>query len=220
MAGTWRVAKSLLVLRDQIDALYPGRNKASDGTIGDASHAAGPSDHNPDSQGVVAALDLTHDPAHGLDIVELGEKLRLSRDPRIKYVIAKDKAFEPAKFGWDWQKYSGNPNEHTNHIHISVNTHNYDDQTKWSIGGQVMKQEAAEKLVSWAYRRVTKVDPDQQQAAYWVKRIREDANKAWELLYALQPLYAELEGQIAELKKTNCTADERAFLDSLQRITR
>lgn len=43
----WRVAKSLLVLRDQVNKMAPNRNKASDGTIGDETHQSHNSDHNP-----------------------------------------------------------------------------------------------------------------------------------------------------------------------------
>ncbi|HKV33547.1 MAG TPA: hypothetical protein VJP89_04485, partial [Pyrinomonadaceae bacterium] len=59
----WRVAKSLLRLREQINELAPNRSKASDGTIGDAAHASRKSDHNPwvkdGSIGVVTAMDIT-----------------------------------------------------------------------------------------------------------------------------------------------------------------
>lgn len=66
----WRVAKSLLILRDQINQYAPHRNKASDGTIGDEHHAHTNSDHNPQvldgNIGVVTAIDITHDPAQGV----------------------------------------------------------------------------------------------------------------------------------------------------------
>jgi|HigsolmetaAR201D_1030396.scaffolds.fasta_scaffold15936_2 hypothetical protein len=47
----WRLARSLEQLRRQIDAAYPGRSKASDGTIGDVAHSQRNSDHNPDAYG-------------------------------------------------------------------------------------------------------------------------------------------------------------------------
>src|SRR5215212_9158416 len=40
-APSWRAAKSLLTLRTQINQKAPNRNKASDGTIGDARHCGG-----------------------------------------------------------------------------------------------------------------------------------------------------------------------------------
>jgi hypothetical protein len=37
---------------------------------------------------VVTALDVTHDPANGVDPGALAETLRTSRDPSIKYIIS------------------------------------------------------------------------------------------------------------------------------------
>jgi len=130
----WRVAESLLTLRRQVDAMAPGRNKSSDGTIGDASHQARNSDHNPNADGVVTALDITNDPAHGVDAPALGEMLRLSEDERIKYVISNARIFSSKISPWKWRPYSG-PNAHTEHIHISVvgDEPEYDDPSPWQI---------------------------------------------------------------------------------------
>jgi hypothetical protein len=77
--ATWRVSKRLEKLRAQVNAAAPGRSKASEGTKGDDAHAARRSDHNPDSKGIVRALDITHDPKNGVDSEKLAEALRLSR---------------------------------------------------------------------------------------------------------------------------------------------
>ena len=84
----FRVAKSLLALRDQVDASAPHRDKSSDGTIGDLSHQSRKSDHNPIASGVVTAMDITNDPAHGVVARDIAEMLRISQDLRIKYVIS------------------------------------------------------------------------------------------------------------------------------------
>lgn len=125
----WRPAASLVTLRDQVNSLYPGRNKASDGLVGDSAHAATVSDHNPDAAGVVAAFDITHDPAHGLDIWELANDLKA--DYRVKYLIANSQIFIDGR----WQKYSG-ADPHTNHVHVSVRTVSYDDPSLWPISNQ------------------------------------------------------------------------------------
>jgi hypothetical protein len=52
-----RIAKAVAALREQVNTKWPNRSKVNDG---------GP-DHNPYSAGVVQALDITHDPAHGLE---------------------------------------------------------------------------------------------------------------------------------------------------------
>ena len=85
---SWRVAKSLETLRRQVNDMAPGRSTASDGTIGDQSHQIRNSDHNPNADNVVTAMDITHDPAHGVDAGAMAEMLRLSQDPRIKYIIS------------------------------------------------------------------------------------------------------------------------------------
>jgi len=139
---SWRVARSLLALRQQVNKRAPQRSKASDGTIGDAAHASRTSDHNPWVQdgatGVVTALDLTHDPAHGCDAGALAEAIRAGRDPRVKYVIwnrriassARGDGFE----AWDWRPYGG-PNPHSRHVHVSVVPEKpaYDSESVWRI---------------------------------------------------------------------------------------
>src|SRR5690606_1786361 len=137
---SWRVARSLETLRDQINARYPNRNRASDGTIGDAAHATRDSDHNPwvrDGRlGVVTALDITHDPAHGVDIDRLTDELQASRDPRIKYVIANGLIMDtrPGFNPWRWVRYTGS-NPHTRHFHLSVmpDKGRYDDTRPWNL---------------------------------------------------------------------------------------
>jgi hypothetical protein len=130
----WRVAKSLLALRDQIDRLAPNRDKSSDGTIGDTSHQARKSDHNPDANGVVTAMDITNDPAHGVDSGGIAEMLRVSRDRRIKYVISNSRIFSSQVSPWTWRPYTG-VNAHTKHVHVSVidDPTLYDDTALWSV---------------------------------------------------------------------------------------
>ena len=128
---SWRVAKSLDVLLFQVNERWPNRDKSSDGTIGDASHSARTSDHNPNSKGVVCALDVTHDPSVGLDASLLAETLRQSHDPRIKYLISNARICSSTVKPWTWRQYSG-MNAHRHHMHVSVYG-NYDDTTPWAI---------------------------------------------------------------------------------------
>lgn len=141
----WRVAYSLVTLINQVNALYPRRNKASDGTIGDASHAAGQSDHNPNPAGIVTAWDVTHDPANGPDVQKLFDALIASRDPRIKYLIFNRRIMVPTwSSGWSWVPYTGD-NPHTSHGHISVWGDKADQTSKWSIGEVMYQGKTAEQ---------------------------------------------------------------------------
>jgi hypothetical protein len=143
---TWRLAKALATLREQINALSPNRSKVSDGTIGDAAHASTSSDHNPwvkdGKTGIVTALDLTDDEAHGIDSRTVGEVLRRSQDRRIKYIIADGEianARAVTKGGktypaWAWSPYKGK-NSHHHHVHISVQPQKalYDDAAPFDL---------------------------------------------------------------------------------------
>jgi hypothetical protein len=118
---SWRLARSLIRLRAQVDAFAPRRSKASDGTIGDPAHAARRSGHNPDSGGVVRAWDVTHDPAGGCDAHALADRLVAEQDPRLRYVISRRRigsgpsGIQPGV----WRPYSGD-NPHDRHVHVEV----------------------------------------------------------------------------------------------------
>ena len=138
----WRVARSLDTLLHQLDAQYPNRSKASDGSIGDANHLAEgwtDSDHNPwypqPGGGIVTARDYTHDPADGVDIGRLSDELAASRDPRIKYIIANSLILDsrPQFSPWKWVPYHGS-NPHDHHLHLSVmDNGSCDDGRPWDL---------------------------------------------------------------------------------------
>lgn len=131
----WRLAKSLEKLRSQVNEAAPKRSKASDGTKGDDAHSKRKSDHNPTARGVVNALDITHDPAHGVDIQRLADTLLASKDKRISYIICNGRiasgtgGTNPA---FTWRKYTG-ANKHNKHVHISVKDAVGDDTKPWGI---------------------------------------------------------------------------------------
>lgn len=158
-----RIAKSLDVLRSQINAMAPARKKTSDGWIGDARHSASKSDHNPNSAGVVTALDITHDPAHGVDAAAIAETLRQSKDKRIKYVISNARIFSSVQSPWVWRPYSG-ANAHALHVHVSVNASPalYDDTRLWVLPGAPVPVAP----VSGAFERVHAVIAKWEGEAY------------------------------------------------------
>lgn len=129
---SWRLAKSLDRLRSQVNAAVPGRSKASDGSVGDLAHSARKSEHNPDANGVVRAIDITHDPKGGFDSYVFAEYLRKTADKRVYYIISNGRIANP---GQPWRKYTGS-NPHDHHVHISVvsDPKLYDDTRDWDIG--------------------------------------------------------------------------------------
>lgn len=132
----WRLARALTVLRSQINNQWPNRSKESDGTIGDAKHASRKSDHNPwvhdsNDQPVVTALDVTHDPANGVDCTKISAEIL--NDPRVKYIIWNGRIWNP-KEGMKWRKYIGD-DPHTKHMHVSVKAEEklFDNEKPWEI---------------------------------------------------------------------------------------
>lgn len=134
---------SLDVLVKQVNELAPGRSKASDGWLGDKAHSLRKSEHNPDTDGSVDAVDITHDPANGCDAQKLADAIVASKDKRVKTLIHNGKILTPAK-GWTWRKYSGK-NPHKTHLHIDVLDAHQDDKTKWKIESAFGKKMTAPK---------------------------------------------------------------------------
>ncbi len=144
-ASAWRLAKSLVRLREQINTRFPTRKKTEDGSIGDAAHASRNSDHNPwvrdGGMGVVTAIDVTHDPTTGCTGDFLADTIRASRDSRVKYIIWNRRICSSSSIGgapaWSWRPYNG-ANPHNKHIHISVKSDkpSYDDTSDWTLAAQ------------------------------------------------------------------------------------
>lgn len=132
---SWRLAKSLVQLREQINAAHPNRNKESDGSIGDAAHSARVSDHNPDGQGRVCAIDVTHDPSHGVDGMVLSRQL--INDPRVKYVIFSGQIWKQRSR--KWEPYRG-ANAHNHHVHVSVSQVDADNEGPWPLNGEAVPE--------------------------------------------------------------------------------
>lgn len=148
---SWRTAEAIKTLFDEVNRRWPNRDKASDGTIGNAEHAARTSDHNPwirdrKGVGVVRAGDvdsgpgLNPDEAHddiGDTVAEAARQAGLHGHPAMgtgSYVIwdhhiASAVSVPP----WSWRPYVGDP--HTSHPHISVGLDQagYDSTRPWGI---------------------------------------------------------------------------------------
>lgn len=134
-----KLASSLVKLRKQVDAAFPKRRKNNDGWIGDRAHANRVSDHNPDRNGIVHAIDITHDPANGVDCNKISAAIIASKDPRVKYLIWNRRIVSPSITPWKWRKYVGT-NPHSMHMHVSVFTKNDEDTADWTIGLGVGKE--------------------------------------------------------------------------------
>jgi hypothetical protein len=119
-----QLSKAAQQLREQFDDSYPSRDRTSDGWIGDTRHAARPSDHNPDVNGWVRAIDVDRDVSGRSkpDLMpDIADQIRLlcksKKERRIAYIIF-DGRIASSKKAWAWRTYEGS-NKHNHHCHIS-----------------------------------------------------------------------------------------------------
>lgn len=130
----WAVVPNLQELLEQMNARFPLRDKSSDGSIGDTSHAARSSSHNPDETGnpehrdadakdEVRARDFDadlRDPA-GVTmervVQHVVEMARAGRLPYLRYVIFNKRIWTKSN-GFKTQVYTGS-NTHEKHAHFN-----------------------------------------------------------------------------------------------------
>ncbi len=125
----WRLAKSLKKLQEQINEMAPGRSKVSDGTIGDAAHSARKSDHNPNEQGIVAAIRCHTRP--------FGRMRRSNLEPEPDRRFAREVCdlltLRSGKLGQvNGRSYDGK-NPHDHHVHVSVKPDALDQTQEWAV---------------------------------------------------------------------------------------
>ena len=134
---TYKLCKAGQQLRLQVDDSYPDRDKSSDGWLGDTSHKARRSDHNPDAKGIVRAIDIDRDLSGKAkpDLMPyLADQIRVCAkrgDKRISYIIFAGK-IASSRLGWRWRKYSG-INPHNTHLHVSFTSKGDTDGSFFNI---------------------------------------------------------------------------------------
>ena len=131
-----KLCKAGQQLREQVDDAFPDRDRRSDGSIASPQHKAHSpkSDHNPDENGIVRALDIDSDLASDKSApFDLANQLRLlaRHDKRISYIIYNGKIASWVG-NYRWRKYRG-LNPHKTHIHISFTAKGDDDRSMFQI---------------------------------------------------------------------------------------
>jgi hypothetical protein len=215
----WRVAGSLRTFGDQImDARGHTNSYVVDGTLGNLEHSNRTSDHNPDENGIVRALDFFEHEVRFVD--EIGEALRTSKDPRLKYFIHDTRMFSSyptSQFpAWTWRPYTG-VNGHETHGHLSVVATNVADQThEWELNMALTAYEMnqiAEKV--WFFLITDPITGQKRGAAHHVAQAyryaHQAANSPVDVSAIAQTVVAEMSPGLqaavaAELKKLTLKA--------------
>jgi hypothetical protein len=136
-------------LRTEFNRLAPTRDKASDGSIGDAAHQRESSDHNPDETGVTPTSDADNiNEVHAIDVDDDLHKSgwnmakcleiiiirhRTGEDNRLQNVIY-DRRIWSRSWGWTARAYTG-ASAHTEHAHFSARytTAQESDTRPWGL---------------------------------------------------------------------------------------
>lgn len=132
--SNWVLIACLKALFAEFDRVAPGRDHASDGSIGDTAHQHEVSDHNPDETGSVPIHDADHtNEVHAIDVdSDLREpgldmetvvqfllaRCRSGAEKRLRYMIFNRRIWE-ADNGWRERPYTGS-SAHTEHAHFSA----------------------------------------------------------------------------------------------------
>lgn len=143
--ASWRVARSLTQLTTECNVFAPHRSKVLDGTIGDASHAAHCSRHNPHN-GIVYAKDFTHDPKGGFDSYLVAREIVKHPPKDLAYIIS-NRQIASRTGGWIWKKYTG-ADAHTNHMHVGV-----------GVGSDCSPNPPCDDMDSWGLVHITPPKP-------------------------------------------------------------
>lgn len=128
------LAPSLMRARAVIDHRWPHRDRTSDGWIGDTAHQGRTSDHNPNSRGIVDAIDV--DMFGGPTAVIRAAIVAAGMlHPAVNYVIFNRRIYQRSD-QFRPRVYNGiNPHDKHCHYSISQTSRAEQDMTAWYMLG-------------------------------------------------------------------------------------
>lgn len=221
--ASWVLVPCLIALRDEFNAISPGRDKASDGSIGDTAHANESSDHNPDETGNTPYEDADHlNEVHAIDVdddlksadlsmQEACDIIRLRHahgvDDRLQNIIY-NRRIASRSWGWVWKAYDG-PSPHTEHAHFSSRYTSAEeaDTRPWglldAIGdgmAGITQADFNSRMDAWWLARMDNSAPDNAiRAALEVAPWHQEVGRTGKSTHDV--LFGEMKGELASLKQ-------------------
>lgn len=136
---SWKLVAGGEALRNQVNARWPKRDKRSDGALGNQEHQQRKSDHNPDSKGIVHAIDIDEDLRGSkndnrwfADQLVAYARMNRAGSSRLKNVVYENQVASGTYANHYWV-FRGDHYGHTEHMHVSFTTKHEDDATKFNI---------------------------------------------------------------------------------------
>jgi len=167
--ASWILVPCLVSLRNEFNKLAPGRDKASDGSIGDTAHQQESSDHNPDETGRTPYEDADKvNEVHAIDVDDDLRKAgwtmdrclqiiitrhRTGKDDRLQNVIYNRRIWSRS-WGWTAREYTG-ASAHTEHAHFSARytTAQESDTRSWGLLDSTKEDDVSEQDVTNALEK-------------------------------------------------------------------
>jgi hypothetical protein len=187
-SAAWVLVPCLVSLRGEFNALAPGRDKSSDGSIGDTAHASSSSDHNPDESGATPYEDSDRiNEVHAIDVDKSLQGSPLTMQQVVDIIVArhrsgKDDRLQNVIFNrriwsrsWNWSESRpyGGSNPHDKHAHFSARylTAQERDERPWGLLEETQMVEEDDMAT------ITQDDFNKRMDAWWAARMPADAKE-------------------------------------------
>jgi hypothetical protein len=205
----WQLNPALTAFRAAVNVAYPGRDKGSDGTIGDLAHQRTASDHNPDIDGSVDAFDMDVNLRSGNDPQAIENLKRVfERHEASSYWIHNDQIALRSE-GWRRKSYAyvgPGRNRHEAHVHWNSRQSHERSTAPWVIAVEDDMPLTPDEVVAiWSVNAGSKNTPVRA-----LDRLNEGAAAAKATLAAVQMLASAVAG-VDEATRDRLQADLTAL---------
>jgi hypothetical protein len=174
----WVLTRGLTTWRNEINTVFPNREKYTDGSVGDSSHSGSTSGHNPDITGKAEYRD--RDSKDEVRAIDVDKDLRstVTMEQVIQYLVRLGRAgvYLPFRYfiyrgriwrkstGWKTEVYTG-ANNHNEHAHFSGDYTQKADEWGYPLGLAALV-EGEDDMAT-----ITQTDFNARMDAWWLARM-------------------------------------------------